>query len=88
MALAILKSGKASPNKSLPDGSTPILMAVKMCHSATVVTALLAAGADGQTRNKAHEAPLLVAVSLTGGFCVCVDGSLTVLALKSGAVCT
>lgn len=64
MALAVIKSGKANPDVLLPDGSSPTLMVVKLCPSASVLTALLAAGANCSLRNKAQEAPLLVALGL------------------------
>ncbi|KXZ46334.1 hypothetical protein GPECTOR_44g13 [Gonium pectorale] len=66
MALCIIKSGKADLEVALPDGTRPILQAVKTSVSAPLVNALLAAGANGSKSNKAGEVPLLVAIALAG----------------------
>ncbi|KAG2441776.1 hypothetical protein HXX76_003389 [Chlamydomonas incerta] len=66
MALAIIGSGHANLNVPDPDGDTPVLLAVRSCKDASVLSALLAGGANAATRNKAQQAPLLLAVELRG----------------------
>lgn len=66
VALALVRSGKADLNAPAPDGSTPTLLAVRHCPVVALVTALVAGGADVAARNKAGEAPLLLALTLAG----------------------
>lgn len=73
IALALVRSGKAGLNVAAPDGSTPTLLAVRHCPVVALVTALIAGGADTAARNKAGEAPLLLALTLAGGWGPCMD---------------